>query len=160
MHNCKWPSLPLSCTVYSFLLTYQTGMDKVQEQRAQLLVNDMENWGNHHIDVLWICRGVFILKLCSWRRNHFIHPSTKVKRSNKPIRDNARMVVIYWRVSTLKHLKSQCLLFSGVWDFLFSADFLFFENFLVSKFQLFSFIFILFLIFYPDFTLFFLVFCM
>ena len=29
---------------------------------------------SHHIYVIGIWRGVFILKLCSWGRNHFIHP--------------------------------------------------------------------------------------
>ena len=55
-------------------------------------------------------------------------------------------------------LKYICLPKAGVWEFLFSADFLVFKNFLVPKFQPFSFIFSLFLAFYPDFTLFFLVF--
>ena len=34
-------------------------------------------------------------------------------------------------------LNSDCVLLSGVWEFLFSADFLVFEDFLVPKFQLF-----------------------
>ena len=48
--------------------------DKVREQGAPLLGNDKENWENHHIDVVAICRGVFIVRPCSWGRNHFIHP--------------------------------------------------------------------------------------
>ena len=47
---------------------------------------------------------------------------------------------------------------SGMWDFLFSADFLVFENFLGQNISFFSFIFSLFLAFLPNFTLFFYVF--
>ena len=46
---------------------------KVWEQGAPLPGNDKENLGNHRIDVIGICGGVFILKPCSWGRNHFIH---------------------------------------------------------------------------------------
>ena len=35
-----------------------TGMDKVREQEAPLPGNGRENWGNHHIDVTEIWRGV------------------------------------------------------------------------------------------------------
>ena len=59
-------------TVY----TCRQGINKVQEQGSLLLGSDKENWGNQYIDVLKIWRGVsnFILKPCSWERNHFIHP--------------------------------------------------------------------------------------
>ena len=42
-----------------------------------------------------------------------------------------------------------------MWEFLFSADFLFFEKFLVSKFQLFLLFSAYFLTFFPEFMLFF-----
>ena len=48
----------------------------------------------------------------------------------------------------------------GVWEFLFSVDFLVFENFVVPKFQLFLFFSAYFWHFLPNFTLFFLVFCL
>ena len=49
----------------SWLWMFFTGMDKVREGGAPLPGNDKENWGNHHIDVTGVWKGVFILKFAA-----------------------------------------------------------------------------------------------
>ena len=57
-------------------IKYKPGVDLVQERGAPLPGNDKENWRNQHIDVTNVMgyEDEFILKPCSWGRNHFIHP--------------------------------------------------------------------------------------
>ena len=53
---------------------------------------------------------------------------------------------------TFCHCRQHAFLISGVWEFLFSADFLIFENLFCQNVSFFSFIFSLFLPFLPNFT--------
>ena len=70
--------------IFNYLLSFFlhfAGMDKMRERGAPLPGNNKENWGHHHVDVIWIWRGVLISRLYSQGRNHFIYTCQFVSNS-------------------------------------------------------------------------------